>query len=86
LDLHLLLAQVEDTATSMRLLRFILPASIVLAGFLLPTMVVQAKPEYSKKEKKSCTFCHVAAGKKELNDAGTFYKDKHTLEGFTPKS
>jgi hypothetical protein len=69
----------------MRTLRIVLPASIALAGLLLPAMMVQAKPEYSKKEKKSCTFCHVAAGKKELNDAGNYYKEKHTLEGYTPK-
>ena len=70
----------------MRTLRFFIPASIALAGFLLPMTVVQAKPEFSKKEKKSCTFCHVTQGKKELNDAGNFYKEKHTLEGYTPKS
>ena len=70
----------------MRTLRFVLPASIALAGFLLPTMMVQAKPEYSKKEKKGCTYCHIAQGKKELNPAGDYYKEKHTLEGFAPKS
>ena len=70
----------------MRTLRYILPASIALAGFLLPMATMQAKPEFSKKEKKSCTFCHVAAGKKELNPAGDYYKEKHTLEGYTPKS
>ena len=69
-----------------RTIRFVLPASIALAGFFLPTMLVQAKPEYTKKEKKSCTFCHTAQGKKELNEAGDYYKDKHTLEGYTPKS
>jgi len=70
----------------MRTLRFLLPATIALAGFLLPSLTVQAKPDYSKKEKKSCTFCHVTQGKKELNPAGEYYKEKHTLEGYTPKS
>ncbi len=70
----------------MRTLRIVLPASIALAGFLLPAVMVQAKPEYAKKEKKSCTFCHVAAGKKELNPAGDFYKENHTLEGYKPKA
>jgi cytochrome c553 len=71
----------------MRTLRFALPASIALAGLLIPSMMTpaQAKPEYSKKEKKSCTFCHTAQGKKELNDAGKFYKEKHTLDGYTAK-
>jgi hypothetical protein len=44
------------------------------------------KVEYAKTEKKSCTFCHVAQGKKELNDAGNYYKDhNHSLEGYQPK-
>jgi cytochrome c551/c552 len=70
----------------MRTLRFILPASIALAGLLLPAVIVQGKPEYAKTEKKSCVFCHVAAGKPELNDAGNYYKEKHSLEGYKPKS
>ncbi len=42
-----------------------------------------AKPEYAKKEGKACTFCHVKAGSKELNDAGKYYKaHNHSLEGY----
>ena len=70
----------------MRTLRIFLPASIALAGLLLPMTIAQAKPEFSKKEKKGCVFCHVANGKKELNPTGDYYKEKHTLEGYTPKS
>lgn len=70
----------------MRTLRFVLPASIALTALLLSTVTIQAKPEFSKKEKKGCTFCHIANGKKELNPAGDYYKEKHTLEGYTPKS
>jgi hypothetical protein len=41
-----------------------------------------AKPEYSKKEGKPCTYCHVKAGSKGLNDAGKCYAEKkHSLEG-----
>ena len=44
-----------------------------------------AKPEYAKTEKKACIYCHVAAGKPELNDAGKYYKDHdHSLDGYTP--
>ena len=70
----------------MRTLRILLPASIALAGLLLPMTMVQAKPEFAKKEKKGCVFCHVTNGKKELNHTGDYYKEKHTLEGYTPKS
>jgi hypothetical protein len=49
-----------------------------------------AKPDYSKKEKKVCTFCHTSKNikensEKDLNDAGKYYKEKKTLEGYKPK-
>jgi hypothetical protein len=42
-------------------------------------------PEFSKKENKQCLFCHTAVGKPDLNDAGKYYKDHKTLEGFKEK-
>jgi hypothetical protein len=42
-------------------------------------------PEYSKKENKQCVFCHTAIGKPDLNEAGKYYKDHHTLDGFKEK-
>lgn len=44
--------------------------------------LVYAKPDFAKKEKKTCTFCHVKAGSKDLNDAGKYYKAKGTFEGY----
>jgi hypothetical protein len=50
-----------------------------LAGF--GTTRVSAKPEYTKKEGQKCTYCHVAAGSKELNDTGKCYaKNDHSLK------
>jgi len=70
----------------MRTLKFVLPAAILILGALVSTTVSYAKPEYSKKEKKTCTFCHVKMGSKDLNDAGKYYKDHdHSLEGYKPK-
>lgn len=47
---------------------------IIVASFSL------AKPEYGKKEGKSCTYCHVKAGSKDLNDVGKCYaKNDHSL-------
>ena len=62
-------------------------ALVVLSGGLwVGVQPGYAKPEYSKKEKKGCTFCHVTMGKPELNDAGKYYKDHdHSLEGYTAK-
>ncbi len=42
-----------------------------------------SKPDYAKKEGKSCTFCHPAGKFKDLTPAGQYYKDhNHSLEGY----
>jgi hypothetical protein len=67
----------------MRILKLVLPGAIALTGLVLCTTSSYAKPEYSKKEKKGCTFCHVKMGSKDLNEAGTYYKDHdHSLDGY----
>lgn len=64
----------------------ILKLSAVLAALaLVMTTVSGAKMEYSKKEGKACTYCHVKAGSKDLNDAGKYYKEKGTLKGYQEK-
>ncbi len=64
----------------MRLLKVLFGVA-VLSGTLLS--IATAKPEYAKKEGKTCTFCHVKMGSKELNDAGKYYKEhNHSLEGY----
>lgn len=69
----------------MRALRLILPLAVLMTGLFVTTTTSLAKPEYAKKEKKSCTTCHVAAGKKDLNDVGKCYGKNHTLEGCETK-
>ena len=60
--------------------------SLLAGGLWIGAKPGFAKAEYSKKEKKGCTFCHVAMGKPDLNDAGKYYKDHdHSLEGYAPK-
>jgi hypothetical protein len=67
-------------------MKYAIPAFILLAGVVVSSTLSYAKPEYTKKEKKGCTFCHVTAKSKELNDAGKYYKDHdHSLEGYQPK-
>lgn len=69
----------------MRVLKIALPAVIVAAGMLLSSTSSYGKVEYAKKEGKSCTFCHVKMGSKELNDTGKYYKGhNHSLEGYKP--
>jgi cytochrome c553 len=66
-----------------RTLTFAIPAAVLLVGSLMLSQSASAKPEYSKKEKKSCTFCHTKTGSKELNEAGKYYGEhNHSLEGY----
>jgi len=66
-------------------LKSVIPAVILIGGLWMSVKPSYAKPEYAKTEKKACVYCHVAAGKKELNDAGQYYKDhSHSLEGYQP--
>jgi hypothetical protein len=66
-------------------LKWILPATVLGMGMLISSTLSFAKVEYTKKEKKPCTFCHVTAKSKELNAAGKYYKEKGTLEGYETK-
>jgi hypothetical protein len=65
----------------MKTLKVALPAAILMAGFMLCTTSSFGKAEYAKKEGgKACTYCHVAMGKKDLNDTGKCYaKNEHSL-------
>ena len=71
----------------MSVLKFIAPATVLLAGVAVSAITSYAKPEYVKETKKGCTFCHVDSKKtpKDLTEAGKFYKEKKTLDGFTAK-
>jgi len=64
----------------MRLIKGLIAVS-VFCGCLLS--LANAKPEYTKKEGKACTYCHTKAGSKDLNDAGKYYKEhNHSLDGY----
>jgi hypothetical protein len=81
----------------MRALKLVLPAAVVTAGFLICTTASYGTPDYAKKEKKTCTFCHakVEPGTKDnknpamvknLTDAGKYYSEHNrSLEGYSPK-
>ncbi|PYS54407.1 MAG: hypothetical protein DMG13_08610 [Acidobacteria bacterium] len=62
-----------------KILRALATVGIVTLLFL-PFAV--GTPEYAKKESKQCVYCHTGIGKPDLNDAGRYYKDHKTLEGY----
>ena len=70
----------------MRAIKLGLPAAILAAGFFVCASSMHATPEYAKKEKKACNYCHtkVVSDKtemaKSLTTTGTCYKDNdHSL-------
>ena len=66
----------------MRKLKYAVPVFIFVGGLISTTTLSFGKAEYTKKEKKACVFCHVKAASKELNEAGKYYKEKKTLDGY----
>lgn len=63
-------------------LKFVVPGLILMGGLIIGSSLSYGKAEYTKKEKKGCAYCHVTATSKELNDAGKYYKEHNTLEGY----
>lgn len=44
-----------------------------------------SKPIDAKKTDKSCIYCHTQSGSKDLTEAGKYYRDKGTLDGYKKK-
>ena len=70
----------------MKLVKFVVPAFVLATGLLINSSMSFGKAEYTKQTKKPCTFCHpTAKGGKELTEAGKYYKEKKTLDGYEAK-
>ena len=51
------------------------------AGVVLLSGNLQATKKWADQTKQKCTYCHVKAGKPELNDTGKCFKDNnHSLD------
>jgi hypothetical protein len=69
-----------------RLAKLILPAGILIAGLCFNATTSWAVPEFARKTKKECSFCH-PPDSWNLTEAGKYYREhKHTLEGYKSKS
>ncbi len=65
----------------------VLVALAILSGSLISISTTSAKPAYAAKEGKKCTYCHVTAGKPDLNDTGKCYQaNDHSLAKCTAPS
>ncbi len=63
-------------------MRCLAPASVLALGGWLMTSNVYASPDFAKKERRDCVYCHTTKTSRELNDAGKYYKKNKTLEGY----
>jgi len=72
---------------ALKILKTVVPVAVLIAGLAWTAVTPSyATPAYAKTEGKACTFCHVTAGKPELNDAGTYYAaHSHSLTGYAAK-
>jgi hypothetical protein len=68
-------------------LKLILPAVVLLGGFLVCSTATFGKPEYTKQTKKACAYCHVGSNKnaKDLTDAGKYFQEHKSLDGYEEK-
>ncbi len=69
----------------MRALFRLIPSIAILAiALIFCTTSGSAKPEYTRRTKKDCEFCH-PPNSRDLNDAGKYYQDHHdSLQGYVP--
>jgi hypothetical protein len=68
-------------------LKLVVPAAILLGGFLVCSTATYGKPEYVKSTKKACTYCHVdaKAKPKELTEPGKYFQEHKSLDGYQDK-
>ena len=60
----------------------VLLAASLIGAALAALSPAYSTPEIARKEERSCVTCHTAVGRAELNDAGKYYKEHQTLDGF----
>ena len=56
---------------------------LTVIALMIGLSVGLSKQEFTKKERKPCTYCHPAGKFKELTEAGKYYKEhNYSLEGY----
>jgi hypothetical protein len=63
---------------------FLLAAAALIAIVCLAPREAATSPVYSRRTNKECNYCH-PPNTYNLNDAGKYYQDHKTLNGYQPK-
>ena len=58
---------------------------LILLGLIILYSVILSRPTDKKRTGKGCLHCHQNYGSKDLTEAGKYYKQKGTLEGYKEK-
>jgi hypothetical protein len=58
-------------------------AAVLAGGFLLNPAPGAARPDYTRRTKQECRYCHPPGGW-FLNDAGKYFEKNRTLNGYKP--
>ena len=66
----------------MRGLKLFLCLAFLATALLSIRSLNFSKPIDAKKTGKSCVFCHTKVGSKELTEAGKYYKENGSLDGY----
>jgi len=66
-----------------KILHGAVPAIVLLSGFLLRPTSTAARPDYTRRTKQECSYCHLPGGWR-LNDAGEYFEKHRSLNGYQP--
>ena len=67
-----------------QILGVVLGAGAIAMALVVDARPASAKPEYTRKTSKDCSYCHQPPGY-NLNGAGKYYVDhNHSLKGYVP--
>jgi hypothetical protein len=59
------------------------PAAVLVLGLLLGSTPGAARPDYTRRTKQECSYCHLPGGW-FLNDAGKYFEKHRSLNGYKP--
>jgi hypothetical protein len=59
------------------------PLAVLTAGFLVSPTPSAARPDYTRRTKQECSYCHRPGGW-FLNDAGKYFEKNRSLNGYKP--
>lgn len=66
-------------------LKLVAPLGILGAGWFFIAQELPAKPDYTRRTRKDCEFCH-PPNSRRLTEAGQYFQEhKNSLAGFVPK-